>query len=336
LGQITSLTEQTTNYIINITAGLNSNKSLSYFFNTDNFSISTPENNSTIKEFMETKIGLVKPIFTDAAYDNKFYVFYKKDAKVLPKVNVTTDLDLLNSKITNYQVGTVNNVFAMLDLITTLKWIDNKTNIHIISDVDVHKGIIFTDVPLNKSNSYDTLILGHQEYVTQTEYDNLRQFVSNGGTMIVLDGNVFYAQVKYFDENNTISLVKGHEWAFNGKSAWKSISERWPNETKVWVGSNYFCYLCIKGFKNDPFNYFPHEEQQVTNPKDLILFNYNPFGIQAHVNKNATVATYELTYGRGKTIAIGIYSDDIIQNRGFDRFFDSLIIKYGLHKDTSA
>ncbi len=244
---------------------------------------------------MDTKLALVKPVFTDAAYDNKFYMFYKKYAKVLPKVNVTTDLNLLNSKITNYQVGTVNNVFAMFDLVRVLELMDNETNISIISDLDVHKGSIFADPPNNKSNLYDAIILGHQEYVTQDEYDNLRQFVSNGGTMIVLDGNVFYAQVKYFDTNNTISLVKGHEWAYNGKSAWKSIQERWPNETKVWVGSNYFCYLCVKGFKNDPFDYFPHEEQQVTNSKDIILLSYNPFGIQGHFNKNATVATVLLT-----------------------------------------
>ena len=58
---------------------------------------------------------------------------------------------------------------------------------------------------------YDILILGHQEYVTQKEYDNLKQFVSNGGILILLDGNVFYAEVNYFDNNNTISLVKGHD-----------------------------------------------------------------------------------------------------------------------------
>ena len=327
---------KSTNLDDNISSGLNNN-SLSYLTNLLNFSTPNSQNNNEVsKEFTETKIGLVKPVFTDAAYDNKFYVFYKKYASALPHVNITTDLGLLNSKITNYQAGTVNNVFAMLDLISALKWIDNKTNINTINDVDVHNGKIFTDYPNNKSNSYDVLILGHQEYVTQNEYNNLKQFVSNGGTMIVLDGNVFYAEVKYDEKNNTISLVKGHGWAFNGKSAWKSILERWPNETKDWVGSNYFCYLCVKGFKNNPFNYFPHEEQQVTNPKDIILLSYNPFGIQEQLNKNATVATYELNYGKGKTIALGIYSDDIIENGQFDRFFDSLIVKYGLHNDTAT
>jgi hypothetical protein len=52
-----------------------------------------------------------------------------------------------------------------------------------------------------------------------------------------LDGNIFYAEVRYNDNDNTISLVKGHGWAFNGKSAWKSIDERWKDETKEWIGS---------------------------------------------------------------------------------------------------
>jgi hypothetical protein len=47
----------------------------------------------------------------------------------------------------------------------------------------------------NKTNRNDILILGHQEYVTQQEYSNPKKFVANRGTMILLDGNVFYAQV---------------------------------------------------------------------------------------------------------------------------------------------
>ena len=53
--------------------------------------------------------------------------------------------------------------------------------------------LMVATVAKNKSNKYDILIIGHQEYVTQQEYDNLKQFVAGGGTMIVLDGNIFYA-----------------------------------------------------------------------------------------------------------------------------------------------
>jgi hypothetical protein len=75
------------------------------------------------------------------------------------------------------------------------------------------------------SNAYDVIILGHQEYVTQQEYDYLKNFVSNGGT-ILLDSNVFYAQVRFDRATDTVTLVKGHGWAFNSGSEWKSVSER--------------------------------------------------------------------------------------------------------------
>ena len=48
----------------------------------------------------------------------------------------------------------------------------------------------------NGSNAFDLIILGHQEYVTQKEYDTLKRF-ANGGAMLILDGNVFYTEVKY-------------------------------------------------------------------------------------------------------------------------------------------
>ena len=43
----------------------------------------------------------------------------------------------------------------------------------------------------NGTNVYDVIMLEHQEYVTQQEYDNLKRFVANGGILILLDGNVF-------------------------------------------------------------------------------------------------------------------------------------------------
>lgn len=43
---------------------------------------------------------------------------------------------------------------------------------------------------ITNNNRYDAHIIGHQEYVTQREYDNLKQIVANGGTLVVLDGNI--------------------------------------------------------------------------------------------------------------------------------------------------
>ena len=82
--------------------------------------------------------------------------------------------------------------------------------------------------------------------------------------MILLDSNVFYAQVRFDRATDTVTLVKGHGWAFNSGSAWKSVSERWAKETSQWVGSNYLCYSCDITFANDPWEYNHHEEQYVT------------------------------------------------------------------------
>jgi hypothetical protein len=275
-------------------------------------------NFNSIIDTNKIKIGFVKPVFTDAAYNHKFYIFYSRYASIPFNVNVTKDLSLLNSKVSFSTQG-----------------LSNKTQFYGLSDLDVDKGNIFFNTGRhNPTNLYGVLILGHQEYVTQKEYDNLKQFVFNGGTMMLLDGNVFYAEVKYNDNNNTISLVKGHGWAFNGKTAWKSVDERWKDETSQWVGSNYLCYLCVKSFKNDPFGYLPHEEQYITNPNDKIIFNFNPVESSnaPSLKSKVSIDAYSLNYGKGRVISFGIYSDDVMQNSNFIKFFENVIMDTLLQK----
>ncbi len=189
-----------------------------YMFSSNRSEIKTPENNSHTLEFENSRIALVKPTFTDAAYHSAFYEFYRMYEHVPSDANVTSNLNLLSSRISTNQEGAISNVFAMLDLVKNLKWLTNDSSITILSDQGIDSKSIFDK---NGSNLYDVIILGHQEYVTQEEYNSLKEFVSDGGTIILLDGNVFYAQVKYNSSTNLITLVKGHGWAFNGKSAWK-------------------------------------------------------------------------------------------------------------------
>jgi len=303
----------------------------SYVFSQNKTEISTPNNNSHTGDFGKgVNIAVVMPTFTAAAYTNAFYVFYNKYINVTRGVNITTDLNLLSSKVTNEPSSSASGL-AMLYLLSNLKWITPDSNVDFHTDQDVDAGSIFQ---ANGSNAYDVIILGHQEYVTQKEYDNFKQFVGNGGTMIILDGNVFYAEVKHDNNTDTVTLVKGHSWAYNGKSAWRSVDERWKNETAQWVGSNYISG--ISKFANNPFDYLPHEEEYTTNPKDVILLNYNatiPSNISRDIsNKTGSivVATYELNYLKGKVIALGFYSDDIITNGSFDRYFDSLLLQYAV------
>jgi hypothetical protein len=303
----------------------------------------TPENYVNVSKEIGNgvRIALVEPTFTAAAYNNSFYVFYARYNHVIANMNVTSDLNLLSSKVSMHPTiaptTQVHSAFAMLSLLKNLKLISPDSNITVLTDADVDNGSIFNKVGTHvnsKSNAYDVIILGHQEYVTQQEYNYLRDFVADGGSMILLDGNVFYAQVILNHNTNTITFMKGHGWAFNGKSAWKSVSERWAKETSQWVGSNYLCYTCNISFANDPWEYQHHEEQYITNNNDKILMNYNASLIKYPIRTlRPIIATYELNYQKGKVISLGIYSDDIITNKKFVHYFDDLVLRYASHKE---
>ena len=70
----------------------------------------------------------------------------------------------------------------------------------------------------------------------------------------------------------------------------KNVNERWKDETREWVGSNYLCYRCIESFRNNSFGYLPHEEQYITNPNDVILFNDNPILLPNAPKSNVIIA----------------------------------------------
>jgi hypothetical protein len=286
-----------------------------------------------------SRIALIVPVFTGAAYNYAFYIFYKHFASVRAGENVTQHLSLLSSLVTKPKVPKIPNYAAISASAYAMRYLDRhlslltpKNKISVLTDIDVDSGSIFMNNN-HSTNRYDILILGHQEYVTQQEYSNLKKFVANGGTMILLDGNVFYAQVGYDRSTQTITLIKGHGWAFNGKSAWKSVGERWRNETSQWVGSNSLCTGCKITFVNNPFNYYHREEQYITNANDTIFLNYNASVLSPNpkIVKNATsahanmIATYELSYKKGKVIGLGIYSDVVINNRYFLVFLDHLL-----------
>jgi N,N-dimethylformamidase beta subunit-like protein len=284
-----------------------------------------------------SRIALIVPVFTGAAYNDAFYIFYRHYAGMRRGENITHNVSLLSSVVTKpkspHSVDMEASAHAMRYLEKHLTLLMPKNNVSVLTDIDVDWGSIFMDNK-NTTNRYDFLILGHQEYVTQQEYTNLKTFVANGGTMILLDGNVLYAQVGYDRITHTVTLIKGHGWTFNGKSAWKSVGERWANETSQWLGSNYLCSACKVTFANNPFGYHHREEQYVTNANDTILLNYNAslLSLNPKIVKNATsahadtIAAYELNYKKGRVIGLGMYSDDIIDHRDFVVFFDHLLM----------
>ena len=277
-------------------------------------------------------IALIKPTFTAAAYNSAFYKFYFLFIHTFAGMNVTTHLNLLSSRVNNQLTALSSSASTLSFLPRHLKTLLPQSNINVLTDADVDSGSpIFMKNGIT-SNRYDILIVGHEEYVTQKEYDNLKQFVANGGTLIVLDGNAFFAQIKYNSNTDIITLVKGHGWAFNGESAWRSVNERWRKETSQWLGSNYLCYSCKITFLNNPFGYKHHEEQYLTNPNDMILMNYNAVVMSTKKYHppvaKPVIATYQLNYQKGRVIVLGLYSDDVISNGNFDKFFDGLLLQH--------
>jgi len=152
--------------------------------------------------------------------------------------------------------------------------------------------------------------------------------------------------VSYDRSNDTISLVKGHDWEFDGEAARKSVHERWHNDTRDWVGGNFLINAIGNKitFANNPFNYTHFEEQYVNNPKDKIIIDYgikfpNNFAkIQSKKNElpidkkleDIIVATYTLEYGKGKVIMLGLYGQNLAKNQEFMRFFDNYILPTAL------
>jgi len=290
-----------------------------YKFNQDSSSL-------TINNTNNKSIAFVIPSFTTAAYTNSFYMFYTKYQDVAMKYkrmgineSVTTDLDLLSSTVSEKSKSlTSHKATGLLYLAQHISGLSPNTNIDMLTDEEVHNGFIFDS---NKQNLYNAIVLGHQEYVSQQEYDNFKTFVENGGTLILLDANMFYAEVAYDPTTNKITLVKGHFWGFDGQKAWPDVKERWANENTEWVGSNFACSTCIVTLLNNPFQYAHYEEQTITNPNAKILIDY-----QAKTDYNYTMGSYELKNSLGKVISFGIFGDNVVTNKNFLQFFDNILV----------
>lgn len=279
---------------------------------------------STVTPFIQenNKIAFVMPTFTMAAYDNSFYIFFKKYGKVTENEFVTTDLDLLSSKVPSRELAFLNERSSGLKhLADRISFLSPNMESSFLTDTDVHNGLLFNE---KAENLYKFIILGHQEYVTQEEYYSFKKFVENGGILILLDSNVFYTEVIYDPDDQQVTLIQGHRWAFDGDKAWRDIKERWADETTEWVGSNFGCgSSCSIEFNNNPFSYLHHEEQYITNPNVNILIDY-----KAQSKYNYLIAAYELEYGNGKVISFGIFGDDIIHDKEFLRYFDQLFFSH--------
>jgi len=296
------------------------------------------------------KIAFVRPSFTYAAYQlNGFYNFYRLHGDLSDGTNVTKDLNLLTVKIPNgpFRVYT-QNATEVPEPVREKRFIDklielaaagspvDSVEISNVTDREVNDGKIFVGGN-NATNAYDVLFLFHQEYVTSAEYYNLKKFVENGGTIVFNDSNIFTTEVKYNSTNDSVTLVEGHDWKYNGQSAWPAEKERWADENRQWVGSNFLQVPTKRNvtFTNNPFGYNHTEEQYLTNPNDKIIFNFGAKirdvrdrPIENSITLHPTVAIYELdnNSSSGKVISLSIFSYKLLNNKEFLDFYARRIL----------
>jgi hypothetical protein len=295
------------------------------------------------------KFALIENTFTYAAYQNgSFYNFYDLYSPEMfdrayygLNTTITDNLYLLKDKPIPQgpfpfylhpeynDIPYINYAYLIEDLVQK----HNQSMVN-LTDADVDQGKIFLE---DGRNAFDILILLHNEYVSQTEYNNLKKFVANGGTIVFTEGNVLYAEVEYNSTSNTISLVKGHDWEFDGKSANNSVGERWLEENKEWMGSNFLDYSSSKPlyFGFNPFNYTHYEEQYLTNPNATVLIDYEAYGFPEEYT-NATIATYYMDYGLGRVIHLGLWGHIVDDNSIFIEYFDKILIPLALGKNVTV
>ncbi len=143
------------------------------------------------------KIALIENTFTYAAYQNgSFYNFYELYCQKMfdraykgLNTTITDNLYLLKDKpiphgpFPFYLHPEYNDIpyISYAHLIGNLVQKNNQSMVN-LTDADGGSRSFHED----GGNAYDILILLHNEYIGQPEYDNLKKFVFNGGTTFLL------------------------------------------------------------------------------------------------------------------------------------------------------
>jgi hypothetical protein len=280
-----------------------------------------------------TRVTLVQPIFTATPYSQyiygSFYAFYKKHVNDAPGANITTDLKLLNTSVASGMgfKGGWGHSFPLYSFMTS-KGARNcgiilGQNLKVISDINVTQGALFN--PKNGSANFDVLVYGFAEYVSKPEYDQLVKFVAGGGRLIVMGGDAFQVHVYYNPKDHYETYVLGHGYAYNNKTAWRTVPLVLGFDLERFTGGVDCCFrlgsysgaLLNKGntvgaalaavYGNIVFkSYTPHEEDSVRN------FSYTSI-IGVFRNSSGTVvASYVHRYGKGYVVCFCVFADDVI------------------------
>jgi hypothetical protein len=285
-------------------------------------------------------VAVIKPVFTSTPYSEyptgSFYAFYKKYVQATG--NITTDLGWLTTSVKlgmGYQGGW-GHTFPLYQFLSSSAakncGLVMGKNLEVISDINVTQGALFNP---DGSRRFDALVIGHTEYVTQTEYDQLRLFVAAGGRLVAMSSNMFYGRVTYDPVTMLETFRAGHGgYGFNGVTAWHNKTVSFARNTSEWTGSSYCCFhrftysggvanasntvgAALKQYYGgilDP-TYTTHEENAVTN------FTRTSVVATFHSQAGLIVAAYIHRYVKGSVFCLCVFGEDSINSDPSTQYF---------------
>jgi len=129
------------------------------------------------------KAAVVFPIFTDSAYDPfGFYDYYGGDCDSCTTTTISDGELNYNSSVNGYQLLTLLGYSSITDI-----------------DIDKNPSIL---------KKYDKIVMLHNEYVTRAMFDA----ITSHPNVIYLYPNALYAEIEVDYDNNTITLIRGHNY----------------------------------------------------------------------------------------------------------------------------
>ena len=142
------------------------------------------ENYNTIAIWNDPqKAAVVSPIFTDSAYDRfGFYDYYLGNCDSCTTTTISDGVLDYNSSVYGYQLLTLLGYSPITDI-----------------DIDKNPSIL---------KKYDKIIMLHNEYVTRAMFDA----ITSHPKVIYLYPNALYAEIEVDYDNNTITLIRGHNY----------------------------------------------------------------------------------------------------------------------------
>jgi len=157
-------------------------------------------------------VVVIRPTFTSSAYQTKgFYDYY----------NSKCGIECLTVTVIN-ETSTYE---SSKNAIKILEW----NHIKIITDLEVHNNPEIL-------SGYKTVILLHNEYVTQNEFDA----ITSHPNVIYLYPNALYGKVKY--EDSKITLIKGHGYPdkeIKNGFEWNNDNSKMEFDTKCIIWNFY-------------------------------------------------------------------------------------------------